>query len=254
MEKDNLSNDVLKTIKDQKIKPTPKWQFLLKDYVIWGAGVVSVLVGAFAFAVVLYMVVNNDWDIYQYATNSLLGYIFSTLPYYWLLFLSIFIVIAYFNIRHTKKGYKYGLNMIIIISIGASIILGTVFYGLGLGQAIDNEFSKRVPIYKKFTQRNPQMWHKPGRGVIAGVVVWIGDEYNFKLKGLKGATWLVDSSSAWQESEQGVAVGDKIIVIGSEIIDNELKAKKILPWDRDKMEMMPSPMNLRMMDFHKIPK
>jgi len=251
MKKQNIGQNVLRVLREKRIRPKPRWEFLLKDYIIWGAGIISVLVGALSFAVILYMVVNNDWDIYQYTTNSLAGYIFSTLPYYWLLFLSIFIILAYFNIRRTKKGYKYGLSLIIIASIGASVILGTVFYGVGLGRAIDNEFSQRIPIYQKFIQRNPKLWLKPGRGIIAGEVIDVMDEYNFRLKDLKENNWQVNSESVRYKLMLDIAIGDKIIVIGSKLTDNEFKAMMIRPWDREGFKALRLPGKPGMMDFHK---
>jgi len=252
MKKNNLSQNVLEKIKFRKIKPTPKWQFLLKDYVIWGAGIISVLVGAFAFAVILYMLVNNHWDIYQYATNSLTSYIFSTLPYYWLLFLSIFLVIAYLNIRHTSKGYKYNLNLIIVASIGVSVILGTIFYGIGLGQTIDNEFSKRMPIYKKFMQRDLGMWHKPGRGIIAGEVIEVIDKNNFILKSKKDINWQVNSGSVSYILIEEIIKGEELIIIGEKVSENKFKAIMIKPWD--KVNIMQPDMRPGIMDFHKIPR
>ena len=49
-----LSEKVLKEIKEKKIEPAPRWQFLLKDYFVWLSFAASVIIGAIAFCVILY--------------------------------------------------------------------------------------------------------------------------------------------------------------------------------------------------------
>ena len=60
MEKENISKQVLEKIKDKKIKPKSKWEFLLKDYVWWFLGILALNIGGLAFSVIIYFLVNND--------------------------------------------------------------------------------------------------------------------------------------------------------------------------------------------------
>jgi len=91
----NISQKVLEAIKNQKIVPKPKWTFLLKENLMWAFGIASLIVGGLAFAVIIHMVRNNDWDVYQDISGGLLQFILLTLPYFWIVFLALFIFIAH---------------------------------------------------------------------------------------------------------------------------------------------------------------
>jgi heme/copper-type cytochrome/quinol oxidase subunit 2 len=114
MKTEELSQKVLETIKDKHLKPKPKWEFMLKNYIIWILSITSLVVGSFAFAVIIYMVRNSNWDLYQNLSGNLLGLILASLPYFWFIFLIIFILISYYNFRHTKSGYRYKFYLIVV--------------------------------------------------------------------------------------------------------------------------------------------
>ena len=63
MTKKSISKKILQKIRKEQIKPKPKWEFLLKNYVFWGAFILSIIVGGLASSVAIFRLVNNDWDI-----------------------------------------------------------------------------------------------------------------------------------------------------------------------------------------------
>ena len=178
----NLGKKILETIKKKHITPKPKWEFLLKDYFLWILTFLAMIIGGFAFSVIIYMFKNNDWDIYKYMDDSLLGFIFGTLPYFWILFLVIFIAAGHYNFKHTKKGYKYHLHLMIIVNILVSIFLGTILYDAGVGQAIDQALSERMPFYEKFINRRMMMWKQFEKGRLAGLIIEVEDVEYFTIK------------------------------------------------------------------------
>jgi len=137
MRKPNFVDKVLETIEKEKISPITKRHFLMRECSIWGVALVSLVVGSLAFAVVLYMIINNDWDVYENINDSLIEFIILSLPYFWLLLVSLFIITVEYYLKHTKKGYRYQIHTIIFVSVAGSVVLGTLFYNIGLGRAID---------------------------------------------------------------------------------------------------------------------
>ena len=133
----NLSQKIINRIKQEGIEPTPKWEFVLKNSFFWGAFGLAVIIGALSFSIIFHTLLNNDWDLHMQLSGGLTKFIIITLPYFWLILLTLFIVIAYINIRNTKKAYKYSLSMIIGGVILASFLLGITFYNLGLASSID---------------------------------------------------------------------------------------------------------------------
>ena len=103
----NISNEVIKKIKDNNIKPKPRWYFITKNYFIWSIFGISIILGSFAFSMVLFIIKQLDWDIYHYMGDSFLKTVFISLPYLWLIFLILFTGVAYYSFIHTKRGYRF---------------------------------------------------------------------------------------------------------------------------------------------------
>ncbi len=230
MNKDNtLDKKIIKAIKEKKLTPRPRWQFLLKNYLIWGGGVSSLLFGSLAFAMILFMLLNNDWRMYEHISGSLLKFIILTAPYFWLLFLLVFIMVAYFNLKHTKKGYRYSLLSIIIGSIALSMFLGGGLYVAGLGQKIDDILGKRAPFYERFINRRMGMWANPDRGLLTGVLIDKISDNEFVLLDMERKEWLILMNKATFAPEMILATGTPIRLMGKLLEESIFEVTRIMP-------------------------
>jgi len=240
----DISREVLETIKKMKITPKPRWEFLLKNYIIWALGVLALVIGSLATAVIIYMTINNDWDLYQFSGNGVFGYLFLSLPYYWLLALSLFILTAYYNIKHTDKGYQYDLRLIIALSVGISVVSGILFYNFGLGKAIDNIFARNISVYRNYIHRNPGLWFSPDRGILTGEITEIEEEQRVILRDLRGKNWDLFFDIGVFKFQPEFLLGNRVITIGEILSETEFRVKAIRPWVRDMMfGPGPNPMN-----------
>ncbi|MBT4209380.1 MAG: hypothetical protein HOE19_00445 [Candidatus Komeilibacteria bacterium] len=226
MSEKNISEQILDKIKD--VKPKPRWQFLLKDYIIWLAASLALIISSLAFAVVLYMMIDNDWDIYSNISNSLLEFVFLTLPYFWLLFLGAFILIAYYYFRHTKKGYKFSLSKIFLVSLAINIFIGAFLYNAGVGQAIDGIVAQRVPFYKELINRRQHIWSRVDDGLLGGVVVGIEDEH-LSLEDMEGNIWIIQHFNTTTPNFINLQIGDHVRMIGQKIDSQNFKMYRIMP-------------------------
>ena len=234
MTQKNIGKKILDMIEEKKIIPRPKWQFLLKAVLTWISGAVSLIIGALAFSVIIHILKNNDWDAYRYINDSLLQFILLTLPYFWILFLIIFIFIFHYNFKHTKKGYKYRLYIVVILSIFLSMLIGSALYAAGVGKSIDFILSDRLPVYTKFINRRQKIWTAAGEGRLGGTIINIKSEKEFELEDLEGKSWYVMFEDADIHPRVKIEVNKKIRIIGKEILGAGLdigtfNAKLILP-------------------------
>lgn len=224
----NFDQEILKKIKEEKITPKPKWQFLLKEYTVWGVGVFSLLIGALAFSVIIYMFINNDWGIYHEMDKSFLDFIVLTLPYFWLIFLGLFILLLNYNVRHTKKGYRYSLPIILMSSVTLSAALGVLFFEMGIGRGIDDILGERMPLYGKVINPSIDFWSQPEQGRLAGMVVEVFDD-NIRIYDLQRHKWNVDSKDAEIMPMVEIRIGRPLRMTGNIIEDSNFKADKIFP-------------------------
>ncbi|MCK4918556.1 MAG: hypothetical protein KAS02_02120 [Candidatus Pacebacteria bacterium] len=209
----NLSQKIINRIKQEGIEPTPKWEFVLKNSFFWGAFGLAVIIGALSFSIIFHTLLNNDWDLHMQLSGGLTKFIIITLPYFWLILLTLFIVIAYINIRNTKKAYKYSLSMIIGGVILASFLLGITFYNLGLASSIDRNLIQKLPTrYHSILDAKAGLWQRPEKGFLSGSIDSLDGDI-LKLKDQNGDIWEVLLSEQILE------------IIPSFVLENDLKIK-----------------------------
>jgi len=228
----NISNEVIKKIKDNNIKPKPRWYFITKNYFIWSIFGISIILGSFAFSMVLFIIKQLDWDIYHYIGESLLKTVFISLPYLWLIFLILFTGVAYYNFIHTKRGYRFKFISILLISLVISITLGTGIYFNGFSERLENVFLEKIPYYNRLVysceEQWMQQWMQPKRGLLAGTIIEIGlPENSFILRDLENNRWKVEASKTIWKGKLIPATGLKIKLIGKLINDNNFEAMEI---------------------------
>jgi len=245
MSEKNISQEILDKIKNTQ--PKPRWQFLLKDYMVWFLASTSLIISSLSFSVVLYMFIDNDWDVYASISNSLLEFVFLTLPYFWLIFLGIFILIAYYNFQHTKKGYKFSLDKIFLASLVINILLGTFLYNIGLGQAIDDLVAKKAPFYKEIINRRQHIWSRVEEGFLGGIVLAIEAEYII-VQDIEGNTWTVSHFNTTTPDFVKLKIGQPVRIIGQKADGQNFIMRMIMPmrgmhWMEDKHPLPPPMMD-----------
>lgn len=224
----NLEQTVLEKIKKENIKPEPKWKFLLKNCSLWFFAGVSLIFGSMIFSVVLYMTL-NDWSALRHLGGGKFKFIMMGLPYFWTILLSIFIAVVHYNFRNTKKGYKYRLPIIIIVSVVASVLLGGVLYKAGMGKGLDDFTAKRAAFYRKIVNKRIDLWHRPEEGFLAGVIISDIEENNFQLEDFKGDAWGVIMEDAVIMPEIEIRRNERIKMIGKFLGDYNFEARRIMP-------------------------
>lgn len=231
-----LCDKVLCKIKEEKIEPKPRWQFLLKNYSIWTAFGISVGIGAVAFCVVLDVLMDNDWDVYQYAIENPMEKIFLSLPFLWILALALFLGIAYYNCKNTKCGYKYETYYIVGLSILGSIILGSIFhYNFGMGEKMEALVAENLPFYRKiYTRCNSRdVWLQPDKGLLGGEIVKISVPTSFDLEDFNGVSWIVkEEKNMLVRGNEPLFEKEEVRIIGEREDDHIFRAVEIRPWKK----------------------
>jgi len=228
----NISGEVFKKIKDNNIKPKSRWYFVTKNYFIWSIFVISIILGSFAFSMVIFIIKQLDWDIYHYIGDSFLKTVFISLPYLWLIFLILFIGVAYYNFIHTKRGYRFKFISILLISLIISITLGTGLYFNGFSERLENIFSGKIPYYNRLVYSCQEQWMQPERGLLAGTIIEMGlPENSFILRDLENNRWKIETSKVIWKGKLTPTTNLKIKLIGKLIDDNNFVAMEIRPWE-----------------------
>jgi hypothetical protein len=226
----NLADKIADKIKKEEIKPKSKWIFLLKDYFIWSIFGFSIIIGGLAFVVIIFILTTNDWDMHRYLGSGVGIHFLTVLPRVWIGTLILFLLVAYYNYRHTKGGYRYKTYLVVLGSVAMSIVIGTGLFFMGLGNKVEQAFSNNLPYYGRFMEHRMEMWNQPEQGLLAGEIVEIESVDVFNMKDFGGNIWQVDISGALWRRGGSAQVGKQIKIIGAKKTDDEFTAQEIRPW------------------------
>lgn len=248
---ENFNHKLLDKIRGAHIKPRPKWQFLLKDYVVWGFGVAALLIGGAALAVIIYLVRFDDWSVYSQIGDSFFEFALLTLPYFWLVLFALFVAAVNYNIKHTKRGYKYSLPSVVSVSLVLTLFSGLLFSWAGLGRAIDNTLGERAPFYTQIFNRGFYYWSNPAEGRLVGIPVVAAAENEFIFIDNNNKEWTVTAADLPGNFE--FKPGPPLRLLGEQTGENTFRADKVLPLGPGRgflrrPHSMPSGMHRRMMD------
>lgn len=223
----DLSKKIFDAIKEKKITPKPRWEFLLKNYIVWSLGIISLIIGSLAVSVIIFMFKYSDIAIYEKINNNFFEFVVINLPYFWIIFMALFIIVADYNFKQTQKGYRYKLSTIILSSIIISMFFGSTLYALGSGKMIDDIMSRKAPFYPELINRGIKNWDNPEAGKLIGIVAGIRDN-DLDLITHDQKEWVVFYNEEQVLSEEDIKVGEPVRIIGEKQEDNIFKAEKLL--------------------------
>ncbi|MFA6365252.1 MAG: hypothetical protein WCW78_02520 [Candidatus Paceibacterota bacterium] len=226
----SLTDNIFAEIKEKHVTPTARWKFVLTNSALWIAGIFSVIAGTIGVSTLFHIVDDGDWDIYQYFDRTFLGHIFTVFPYFWLAVCVIFIFLTYYTIRNTKKGYRYTTHMIVLVGLLISIIAGSGFFILGVGEGVDELFSDNISLYTALPHQKKVIWNHPEHGLISGVIKEIKNDNEFILEDFSKNEWSVKESSTTWKGVGKRDVGSKIKLIGTKESDFVFIPQEIRPW------------------------
>ncbi len=231
MSESNISEKAFTQIQEEGIKPSSEIKFHFQRSLFWLFAFVSLLIGALAVAVTLYIIADNDWDLF-WQHGAGFGWtraILYALPYFWLIVLGGFLLVSHYTFRHTKFGYRYRLWQVIVANIILAILLGAIFYFCGFGAKLDYVLAKKVPAYQEINNPRIKIWSNPQEGLIAGEIIQPGLDIII-LEDLQNRQWRVNIGQAKIKPAVLLLDGERIKVLGR--INNEMEfwAEEIRPW------------------------
>lgn len=151
MENRDIFKETLKKIDEKKITPKPRWCFVCQNYFFWFLSSLSIIIGAIALGIILFIVVGQDWEIHRYLQKKLFWHLILSVPYFWVLILATFFIFGYFIFRCTKTGYRY--QAFIVLATGLLIILffAVASFLLNASCQIHNSLLQKIPLYSNLT-------------------------------------------------------------------------------------------------------
>jgi len=226
----DVSKNVIEKIKHDRVKPISRDVFLLKRSVVWTLFGISIFFGGIACGIVIFQLRHAEWDIYSYFDHGLTEFLLLVFPYFWLVFLTGFIVVALYYYRRTERGYYYSTLWVVTLSVVLSIAMGGVLYATGFAERLEIVFQDSVPFYRGMEGCRYKVWMNPDDGLLAGRISEAGNQDTMKLKDLDGDYWTIDISSAIWRGRTLPKEGEDIKLLGRIKGKRIFLAEEIRPW------------------------
>lgn len=228
----DLGKKVLDTIKKEKIKPKPRWEFLLKDYFVWSLFLVSVFIGSISVSVIIFIIEHEN--LFRFGPENPIKDIMTTIPYFWLLTLLLFIFLAYLNFKHTKTGYRFNILKVFLLSVVVSLLLGSLLYFLGISEKVEERTYDRLPLYRNMMDKRGAKMFSPEDGHLGGVIVRI-EANRIELVSFGGKIWSVNLENINPEKKMFLELNSRIRFLGKIVGENEFEASDIMPWKKSSL-------------------
>ena len=223
------SEKLIESIKQQDLKPVPRWRFGLKKSLVWAGFVLAVLLGALAFSIILFSIQQADFSVVGHLSHSWLELFLGLLPIVWIVFLTMFLWVAFFSFRHSNRGYKMTAAKLVAYSAASSILLGTLFFIGGGAQQLERAFAIHVSLYESVQEKKVKLWSLPEDGYLSGQIEEVGPA-DFTLVDFQKKTWKVTYLDAFIPPMVGLEQGETVKLIGKMTADGEFDAAEIRPW------------------------
>ncbi len=220
---EELSKKVLDKIKEGDLKPISKFNFLLKNYILWGFGVFTLILGALSVSVIIFMLTSQEWSIYKKIGSGFFNFFFLVVPYFWFILFSLFIVLAYFNYKYTKFGYRHSFKMVILVYFLLTLVLGGILYFAKVGRQLENLFAQKVPFYEVMVKHRQKVWQHPESGLLGGRIEKFLPN-GFMIVDINNFNWLVDAKEAKFFGIKELKIGNVVGLTGEKIAEGLFRA------------------------------
>ncbi len=224
---DNLTEKIINKIKENEVKPVPRWHFVIKRIFLWVPGIICTLIGGISVYAIMYGTSHNGWEFRRFTHQSNYEFLVDTLQYIWILSFVLFYIFTINLIRITKDGYKYKISSILLISFLTSVIIGTSVFILINTSTMKYSFGFEGQI------KNEQRlhWSFPEKGRVLGLITDIKENNYIIVKDQEGNEWNLNIEQIPADIKNNIEEGDIIRVLGEITEKNNFTACAIFPWD-----------------------
>jgi len=216
MEKKNKFNAIMAKIKNDNIKPVPKWQCQLLNWSFWLAAAVAIVLSSIFFSIILINLFEIPLEAFQYMQiGHYLRVVFGIFPFAWLLLVLVSLVLGLVAFHKTKHGYRYNFILLISGLLTIVMVMGFILHGSRISQPLRVFTENRMPrTFGGGPFNRAQNKSFIDEGWLGGEII---DQQNNKIliKNLLNEEWEVFYDNKTKIKKLvSLEIGDSILVLG----------------------------------------
>ena len=237
----DLKQHILERIEREGVCPRSRWMFVGKEVVVWGAWVFTVLIGAVAVAISLFVIMHRQYAVYEATHETFWSFMFAVLPYLWFLVFVVGSALAIYHLRHTRRGYRYSLLTTAAVGMTASLAGGAVLHYVGMGFVFDKSLGHFMPGYWSQEMVEQYFWQQPEEGRILGTYVRELPDAVVVVEDVEGREWEVNVTELFPQDLELLKLGKQVRLLGRTFdgaTAPDFHACSVFPWLYDHMMTM----------------
>jgi uncharacterized membrane protein len=232
---DPLAEKIIERIEQEGVVPKPRWQFTLRERLLWGLLALSLVIAAAATGAMIFALSNAGWEFRAVTHENFFSYLFDVLPIFWIAVIIVLLLLAYQNIKRTKSGYRYPVFLVVGFAVIGIVLGGLALFASGLGQEVEEELGARIPLYRSVVESQRRLWQHPERGLLAGEIIREEGGYaTFTVRTFNGVFWTVNGDDLRSRDREFLAPHRTIRLIGAPSLDEDagtFHACFVFPWE-----------------------
>ncbi|MCA9360916.1 hypothetical protein H6785_03615 [Candidatus Nomurabacteria bacterium] len=163
-----LKEALFERIEAEKVCPKPRLLFQSRECLVWFLWILSIIIGALAVAVSLFVIMHHQYDFYEATHENFLTFLVEVLPFAWFFVFGLIAYVSIYNLRHTAHGYRYPVWVIISSSLVLSFAGGSTLQMFGLGFTVDKILGDNMHMYMSQEKLEQRVWQNPEDGRLLG--------------------------------------------------------------------------------------
>lgn len=224
----DISQRVLAAIEGDKMTPRPRWHFFLQEGGVWVLGAAATLCGAIAVSATLFVLVTAPLRFQAASHESVIQFWADFLPIIWIGMFIAFICATDYVIRRTKRGYRYNIALLTLVSALLSVVLGYVGFLIGIGEVLERRLGPAIPFHTPVHVAMQRAFHQPDKGLLIGTVVQAEQPM---LRTNSGQVWNLDLTHIPGPQMQFLKEHSIVSMIGTTTADQLFVVCMIVPLD-----------------------
>ncbi|MBY0538131.1 hypothetical protein K2P47_01890 [Patescibacteria group bacterium] len=235
-QKDSSTVDRLfERIEAESITPTPKIKFVAAQWGLWLVWGLTVFFGAAALAISGYVTMSAQYALYEATHENFLTFMVAIMPYIWLVLFALMTYISVYEIKNTKRGYRYSTIVVLGSNVIFTILGAVLLHCLGLGYTLDQKLGEQIGMYMSLEKREQSLWQKPVEGRLVGILEPIatpvtGEVAILNFKDSTGVLWRLSVDELNERERLLLTRALPVRLLGTTTSDFSFHVCGVFPW------------------------
>lgn len=178
--KKTLNNKILQKIKTDNIEPKAKWEFIVKEVILWIGVAITLVFASFSAGSLFFTSANSQ------LVPPHLFFWFSVIKVFIII---LFIILAIYQIMKVEQGYKRTKRTYLFIGLIAVGIIGASLFGSRLSGRIEQGIGPGGIVKHTY-----EYWSEPhNNGLLAGELIEVTRDGFLLFESLNGDSHIIDT-------------------------------------------------------------